>query len=258
MARDLPIPGREANGIYFAMDYLEQNNRKVAGDIIPDAESIEVKGKKVLVIGGGDTGSDCIGTSNRLGAESVQQIEIMPMPPDHRSEDNPWPLWPFILRTSTSHEEGVERQWNVLTKKFLVNEDGFLEGISLVNVQWEFNETKGRSEFQEVKGTERAIPCDLAFLAIGFVHPEHGKMMEDLGVEIDNRGNVVTQDYQTSNPKVFAAGDMRRGQSLVVWAISEGREAAERLSRYFDKSGVKDNKGYSRILEKKSESILTV
>jgi glutamate synthase (NADPH/NADH) small chain len=234
IARDLKIPGREAKGIHLAMTYLEQNNRMVAGDEVDNP--IDVRGKNVLVIGGGDTGSDCIGTSNRLGAASVQQIEIMPMPPQFRTEDNPWPQWPFIMRTSTSHEEGSERSWNVLTKEFLVNEDGWLEGIKLVTVEWQYNKAKGRSEFVEVKGTERVLECDLAFLAIGFVHPEHGKMLEDLGVKVNDRGNVSDQNYQTSNPKVFAAGDMRRGQSLVVWAISEGREAAAAIDDYLEQN----------------------
>ena len=232
IARDLPIPGRDAIGIHLAMTYLEQNNRKVAGEKIAPEDLIDVKGKNVIVIGGGDTGSDCIGTSNRLGANSVQQIEIMPMPPNSRADENPWPLWPFILRTSTSHEEGCDREWNVLTKEFIMDDKGNLTGLKLVDVSWELNEETGRSGFEEIKGSERTLPCDHAFLAIGFVHPEHGKMLTDLGVELDARGNVSADNYQTTNPKVFTAGDMRRGQSLVVWAISEGREAAKEMDSY--------------------------
>jgi glutamate synthase (NADPH/NADH) small chain len=250
VARDLPIPGRDAIGVHLAMEYLEENNRLVAGEKIE--RSIEVRGKNVLVIGGGDTGSDCIGTSNRLKAKSVHQIEIMPMPPGMRAEDNPWPQWPFILRTSTSHEEGCDRAWNVLTKEFIKNEDGYLEGIKLVNVSWEYNAEKGRSEFQEVKGTKRILPCELVFLAIGFVSPEHSKMLKDLDVELDARGNVAAVNYQTKNPKVFVAGDMRRGQSLVVWAISEGREAAAHVDHYLRKG-----EEISRIA-KKSVNILSV
>ena len=247
IARDLPIPGRAAQGIHLAMTYLEQNNRKVAGEKIDDP--IDVRGKKVLVIGGGDTGSDCIGTSNRLGAESVTQIEIMPMPPASRSNENPWPQWPFILRTSSSHEEGCDRTWNILTKEFIANEDGWLEGIKCVSVSWEYNPEKGRSEFMEIKGSERVLECDVAFLAIGFVHPEHGKMLDDLGVQLTDRGNVADKNYQTTNPKVFAAGDMRRGQSLVVWAISEGREAAEHMNAFLTESKVERQTKTRSLLE---------
>ena len=253
IARDLPIPGRDAEGIYFAMDYLEQNNRKVAGDFIEETDIIKVKGKKVIVIGGGDTGSDCIGTSNRLKAAEVHQIEILPMPPSSRNDDNPWPLWPFILRTSTSHEEGCDREWNILTKEFIKDKDGRLKGLKVAQVSWELNKETGRSGFEEVPGTEKVIEADYAFLAIGFVHPEHSKMLEDLGVTLDQRGNVQANNYQTNNPKVFAAGDMRRGQSLVVWAISEGREAANEINKYLQPKEFK-----TRLMRSKARNLLDV
>lgn len=253
IARDLPIPGRDAEGIYFAMDFLEQNNRKVAGDFIEEKDIINVKGKKVIVIGGGDTGSDCIGTSNRLKASEVYQIEILPMPPSSRNEDNPWPLWPFILRTSTSHEEGCDREWNILTKEFILDEHGVLKGLKVAEVSWELNKETGRSGFEEVKGSEKIIEADFAFLAIGFVHPEHTKMLEDIGVTLDQRGNVQANNYQTNNPKVFAAGDMRRGQSLVVWAISEGREAAAEINKYLQPAEFK-----TRLMRSKSRNLLDV
>jgi glutamate synthase (NADPH/NADH) small chain len=253
IARDLPIPGRDAEGIFLAMDYLEQNNRKVAGDLVAPAELIEVKGKKVIVIGGGDTGSDCIGTSNRLGAEEVHQIEILPMPPSSRNVDNPWPLWPFILRTSTSHEEGCDREWNILTKEFVKDADGKLKGLKVVEVSWELNKETGRSGFEEVKGTEKIIEAEFAFLAIGFVHPEHSKMLEELGITLDQRGNVQANNYQTNNPKVFAAGDMRRGQSLVVWAMSEGREAAREINKYLYPKEFKN-----RLIRSKQDNLLSV
>lgn len=254
IARDLPIPGRDANGIYLAMAYLEQNNRKRAGDTIPDDELIQVEGKKVMVIGGGDTGSDCIGTSNRLGASAVYQIEIMPMPPQSRAEDNPWPLYPFVLKTSTSHEEGCERDWNILTKEFIKNEKGELAGLKVVKVEWKKDEETGRHSFVEVDGTEDIIEVDLAFLAIGFVHPEHGKMLEDLGVKLDQRGNVEANNYQTDNPDVFVAGDMRRGQSLVVWAISEGREAAYALNNYI----IPERREAKEIINTKNKTVFSV
>ncbi len=229
VARDLQIPGRNSQGIYFAMEYLEQNNRRIAGDEINDC--IEVMGKHVVVIGGGDTGSDCIGTSNRLGAASVTQIEIMPMPPNQRSADNPWPQWPMILRSSSSHEEGCIREWNIMTTAFHQNDDKKLSGLEVAKVIWEYDKKLKKSGFREVEGSREVLPCDLVFLAMGFLHPEHSQMLNDLGVELDVRGNIDTINFQTSNPKIFAAGDMRRGQSLVVWAISEGREAAFQIHK---------------------------
>jgi glutamate synthase (NADPH/NADH) small chain len=228
--RNLNIEGRELEGVHFAMDFLEQNNRRVAGDAIPDVETITAKDKHVVVIGGGDTGSDCVGTSNRHGAKSVTQIELMDRPPNDR-DPLTWPNWPVVLRTSTSHEEGCERQWSLLTKAF-TGENGKVTGLKLVEIEWAKNSKTGRYGFQEVEGTEREIPCDLALLAIGFLSPQYRGMLEKLGVEIDERGNVRDEDYRTNVEKVFVAGDMRRGQSLVVWAIAEGREAARSVDKF--------------------------
>ena len=224
--RDLPVPGRDLNGVYFAMEFLEQNNRRIAGDPVAEAMQISAKGKEVLVIGGGDTGADCVGTSNRQGAASVTQIEVLAMPPKER-EPNSWPNWPMVLRSSSSHEEGCSRHWAIQTKAFLGDEQGNLRAAQIVDVRWETDPATGRNGLVEVEGTLREIPCQLAFLAVGFLHPLQQGMLEQLGVELDERGNVRTNEtYQTNHPQIFSAGDMRRGQSLVVWAISEGREAA--------------------------------
>ncbi len=230
--RDLNIPGRELKGVHFAMDFLEQNNKKVAGRPFAN-ENITAKNKNVLVIGGGDTGSDCVGSSNRQGAKSVSQIELLLKPPVERDARNPWPLWPMILRTSSSHEEGCDRNWAVQTKRFLGNENGELNGVELVDIEW-FLEG-GRPSSKEIEGTNRIIPCELALLAIGFMHPAHKGVVEQLSLELDARGNVKTPNdrtYSTSRAKIFSAGDMRRGQSLVVWAISEGREAARQVDAF--------------------------
>lgn len=227
--RDLPIPGRELNGVHFAMDFLTQQNKRVAGDTEPDMP-IMATDKHVIVIGGGDTGSDCIGTSHRHGAASVTQLELLPKPPDHRSEANPWPQWPVILRTSSSHEEGGERKWSVLTKSFVNDGNGNISGLKVVQIEWYKNE-EGVQAFREVEGTECVLPCDLALLAIGFVSPEHS-LPDQLGIEIDARGNIKAKKYHTSDPKIFTAGDARRGQSLVVWAIAEGREAAVEVDKF--------------------------
>lgn len=228
--RDLPIPGRHLSGIHFAMDFLPQQNKKVAGDRIFSGEILATD-KNVLVIGGGDTGSDCVGTSNRQLAKSITQIELLSQPPLTRSENNPWPLWPMILMTSSSHEEGVNRQWSILTKEFLGDNMGRLTGLKVVEIKWGSDE-KGKMGFQEIAGTERVVPCELALLAIGFVGAEKGGMVEELKLELDNRGNIRTENYMTSEEGVFAAGDIRRGQSLVVWAISEGREAARAIDTW--------------------------
>lgn len=233
--RDLPIEGRNLKGIYFAMEFLSQQNKRVShknieadhsGSIYQNGE-IFATSKNVLVIGGGDTGSDCVGTSNRHQAKSVTQIELMPMPPKERPENTPWPQWPMQLRTSTSHEEGCERNWSINTKAFVGDENGNLKAIKLVNLEWKFE--NGRMISVEIPETEREIPCELALLAMGFLNPQYEGMLQDLGVELDERKNVKATNYQTQNSKVFAAGDMRRGQSLVVWAISEGREAAREV-----------------------------
>jgi len=223
--RDLPIPGRELAGIHFAMDFLTQQNRRVAGDVVPDEIAILATGKRVVVIGGGDTGSDCIGTSHRQGAKSVTNFEIMPRPPDGRSPTTPWPMWPLMLRTSTSHEEGGTRDFSVMTERFSGN--GKVEKLHCVRVE----PKDGR--FERVPGTEFEVEADLVLLAMGFVHPEHPGLVKDLGVELDARGNVrVDASFMTSVPGVFAAGDCQRGQSLVVWAIAEGRKAARGVDRY--------------------------
>lgn len=224
--RDLPIPGRNLKGVHFAMEFLPQQNKRVAGDKLSD--NILATGKNVLVIGGGDTGSDCVGTSNRHGATSVTQIELLVKPPQIRNADNPWPLWPMVLMTSSSHEEGCERQWSVLTKEFVGDAEGNLTGLKVVEITWGLN-AQGKMGFEEIPGTERVLPCELALLAIGFVGAEKTGVVEQLQLGLDERGNIKTENFMTTREGVFAAGDMRRGQSLVVWAISEGREAARAM-----------------------------
>jgi glutamate synthase (NADPH/NADH) small chain len=225
--RDLPVPGRELKGIHFAMEFLEQQNRRVAGDTVPDDIAVLATGKKVVVIGGGDTGSDCIGTSNRQGAVSVTNFEIMPRPPDDPSPTTPWPLWPLMLRTSSSHDEGVSRDFAVNTVRFVADGQGRVKGLDCVRVKLE------GGKFTPVPGSEFRLDADLVLLAMGFVHPEHEGLVEDLGVKLDARGNVqVDADFMSSGPGVFAAGDMQRGQSLVVWAIADGRKAAAGIDQY--------------------------
>ncbi len=222
--RDLPIPGRELKGIHFAMDFLPQQNRRVSGEPAGDAEPILAKGKRVVVIGGGDTGSDCIGTSIRQGAVSVTNFEIMPMPPEKENKALTWPDWPLKLRTSSSHEEGAERDFAVTTLKFS-GENGAVKKLHCARVD---------AKFKPVPGTEFEIEADLVLLAMGFVHPVHEGMVKALNVELDPRGNVKadTVAYKTSLARVFAAGDMRRGQSLVVWAIREGRQCAHAIDKF--------------------------
>ncbi len=229
--RDLPLEGRELNGIHFAMDFLEKNNRYVAGDKNAEDLLISAKGKHVVVIGGGDTGSDCVGTSNRHGAKSITQIELLAKPPSLRHEDTPWPLWPMQLRTSSSHEEGCHRQWAQLTKKFVGDENGNVKALRVVDIEWNKQEN-GNYGFKEIPDTVRDIPCDLALLAVGFVHPQYEGMLEQLNIEVDKKGNVIEKNYKANLDKIFTAGDMRRGQSLVVWAITEGREAAVAVNEY--------------------------
>lgn len=229
--RDLDIEGRELNGVHFAMDFLEQQNRRVAGDKIEEQIDLWATEKNVVVIGGGDTGSDCVGTSNRHEAKSITQIELLSKPPQERDPLS-WPNWPMVLRTSSSHDEGCERQWSILTKAFIGDKKGNLKAIKIVNIEWNKNAETGRYEFQEVENTVREIPCELALLAIGFVHPQKKGMLEQLGVELDSYGSVVAENYQTNKENVFVAGDMHRGQSLVVWAISEGREVAKAVDTY--------------------------
>jgi glutamate synthase (NADPH/NADH) small chain len=230
-ARDLPIPGRDLPGVHLAMNFLPQQNRRVAGDTVPDAVSITAKDMHVVVIGGGDTGSDCVGTSIRQGAKSVTQIEIMPKPPDARTDEMPWPRWPTILRTSTSQEEGCKRDWAVLSKAFEGN--GRVERIQCVRVEWVSE--GGRMQMREIPGAEFTLRADLVLLAMGFLGPEKEGMLRQLGVSLDGRGNVATDAHMaTTVPGIFAAGDMRRGQSLVVWAIAEGRRCAREMNLYLD------------------------
>jgi glutamate synthase (NADPH) small chain len=230
--RDLPIPGRELQGIHFAMDFLKQQNQRLAGDTIPSQEAISAQDKHVIVIGGGDTGSDCIGTSFRQGARSVTQLEIMPQPPEKEDKLVTWPNWPYKLRTSSSQAEGALRDWAVATKAFL-GENNHVTALQAVRLEWR-QDQEGHWKMQEMPNTGFELPADLVLLAMGFVHPVHTGLLEDLGVALDPRGNVQadTERYQTSIPKVFAAGDMRRGQSLVVWAIREGRHTARAVDEF--------------------------
>jgi glutamate synthase (NADPH/NADH) small chain len=226
--RGLSIKGSDAIGVHFAMDFLGEQNRVIAGE--SKENPISAEGKHVIVIGGGDTGSDCIGTSNRHGAASITQLELLPKPPQLRNTLNPWPEWPMTLRTSSSHEEGAERVFSVLTKEFIVNVQGQVTGLSLVDLEWVHKD--GRMVFEEIVGTERTVPCDLAFLAIGYTGPAQNGLLEAFGAETMENTLPKSKNYQSTNSKVFLAGDMRRGQSLVVWAISEGREAAVKVDEY--------------------------
>lgn len=231
-SRDLPVPGRELTGTYFAMQFLPQQTRRVLGDTLPADESVSAEGKHVVVIGGGDTGSDCIGTSNRQGAASVTQLEILPIPPDTPDKLMTWPNWPMKLRTSSSQEEGCERDFSVSTKR-ITGDNGRVTAIECVRVEWK-QEENGQWKMSEIPGSEFKLKADLILLAMGFTHPVHKGLLEELGVALDARGNVKadTDSYRTSLDKVFAAGDMRRGQSLVVWAIREGRQCARAVDEH--------------------------
>ncbi|MDP8297141.1 MAG: glutamate synthase subunit beta [Candidatus Orphnella occulta] len=229
--RDLNIKGRELEGIYFAMDYLTQSNKKIAGEKIKGA-IINASGKRVVVIGGGDTGSDCVGTAHRQSAVCVTQIEVMDMPSECRGRDYPWPSYPLILKTSSSHKEGGERHWSVLTKKF-IGSKGRVEKISCVKVSFDKTNKNACPVMKEIKGSEFEIDVDMVVLAIGFLHPEQKGLLSTLGIEYDARGNVKTSpDYMTTKDGIFAAGDIRRGQSLVVWAIAEGLHCAYNIDKY--------------------------
>lgn len=236
--RDLPISGRNLKGIYPAMEFLSQQNKRVSNiEVVYDHQGkayengdIWATDKHVVVIGGGDTGSDCVGTSNRHGAASVTQIELLAKPPVGRAESTPWPLYPMTLRTSSSHEEGCQREWSILTKEFIGDENDNLAGLKIAEIEWKTID--GKAQFVEVPNSERTIPCQLALLAMGFLHPQQDTVLAQLNIELDERGNVKSNNYQTNVPKVFAAGDMRRGQSLVVWAISEGRECAYEVDKF--------------------------
>ena len=226
--RDLPIPGRDLKGVHFAMDFLEKQNRVVAGLHTKSDSNMLVENKHILVIGGGDTGADCVGTSNRLKAASVTQIELLSKPPNTRQTDDLWPNWPMVLRTSTSHEEGCDRAWAIMTKRFYSRDGVHVSGVELMDIEWTSDEN-GINRMVEIEGSNRTLLCDHVFLAIGFVHPQKEGLLSQLGVAFDEKGNVRTEHFKTSVDKVYAAGDVRRGQSLVVWAISEGRAAAEAL-----------------------------
>ena len=230
--RDLPIDGRELGGVHFAMDFLIQQNRRVSGEPQADTKEILAAGKNVVVIGGGDTGSDCVGTSIRQGAKNVLQIEIMPKPPANVDKGTTWPDWPMKLRTSSSHEEGVDRDWAITTRRF-VGEGGQVKSLDAIRVEWKAG-ADGHMAMNEMAGTDQSLKADLVLLAMGFVHPARDGMIADMGVKLDQFGNIEasTDDYQTSIPKVFTAGDMRRGQSLVVWAIREGRQCARAIDEY--------------------------
>ena len=231
--RNLEVKGRNLKGIHFAMDFLSQQNDMVAGKTISKDILISAKGKKVLVIGGGDTGSDCVGTSNRQGATSVHQLELLPQPPVNENKQLTWPNWPMKLRTSSSHQEGCERQWSILTKSFEGNENGEVTKLICVEVEWKKSED-GSMKMIEVEDSEFEIEADLVLLAMGFVHPIHEGLVNNLSLKLDQRGNVEADEisFKTSSDKVFVAGDCRRGQSLVVWAISEGRKCAERIDNF--------------------------
>lgn len=221
--RDIKIEGRDLKGVHFALDYLIQSNKVVSGGKIPDDSLISAEGKNVVVIGGGDTGADCVGTANRQGAKSIMQIEIMPKPPAERTEDMPWPEYPRLFKTSSSHEEGCDRRWSVLTKKF-VGENGHIKKIDCVEVG---------ADLKEISGTGFELNADLVLLAMGFVHPVHKGLVEELGLKLNQRGNInIDKNFASSVPKVFAAGDASRGASLVIWAISEGRGAAREIDKF--------------------------
>ena len=257
--RDLAIEGRTLNGVYFAMQFLKQQNKKIAdinahefsnieSNIV--SEAINATGKNVIVIGGGDTGSDCVGTSNRQGAKTVTQFELMPKPSTERTAYMPWPTYPMILKTTTSHEEGVERHWAIATKKFIGDTNGNLKAIEVVNLEWKITEDGKPSSFVEIAGSEREMPCELVLLAMGFTNPQQEGLLEELSIALDERKNVRANEknYQTNIAKIFAAGDVRRGQSLVVWAISEGRECAKKVDEFL--------MGHS-VLETKDASLMS-
>ena len=234
--RNLLIEGRALNGVAFAMDFLKQQNKQVSDKT--SINNLNAAGKQIVVIGGGDTGSDCIGTSIRQGALSVSQLELLPQPPTTRTADMPWPTYPMVLKTTSSHEEGAERKFAITTKAFMGDENGNLKALKVVDLEWKISTDGKPLQFIEIAGTEREIPCQLALLAMGFIHPQHEGLINGMGIELDDRGNVKASDknYQTNIRKVFSAGDMRRGQSLVVWAINEGRECAEKVDEFLSET----------------------
>jgi glutamate synthase (NADPH/NADH) small chain len=230
--RDLAVEGRQLSGVHFALEFLSQQNQRCAGDVIPPDDTISAQGKRVVVLGGGDTGADCVGTSLRHGAAQVTSFELMPQPPLHRAPDNPWPEWPRIFRTASSHEEGGERHYAVQTKRLIGDERGQVTAIEAVRLNWQ-SDAQGRMQMVEIPGSAFTIPCDMVLLAMGFTGPERGDMIAQLGIEMGPRGTVATDEHKmTSRRGVFAAGDMSRGQSLIVWAIAEGRTAAREIGRF--------------------------
>jgi len=240
--RDLPVPGRKLKGIYFAMEYLVQQNKRLAGEAVDKADEITAEGKTVVIIGGGDTGSDCLGTALRQGAKKVYQFEIMPKPPDERPGSTPWPMWPDILRESSSHKEGGERRWSVSTKEF-TGVNGHVKALSCVEVEWS-EDKEGKKGFREKKGSEFEVEAQLVLISMGFTGPGRNKIVEDLNIARDARGNiVVNENHMTSISGIFAAGDMSKGQSLVVRAIADGRATASGIIQYFEKNTVKHPSG---------------
>jgi glutamate synthase (NADPH/NADH) small chain len=240
--RDLPVPGRELKGVYFAMEFLKQQNKRVS-NLKVEGEDIFATKKNVVVIGGGDTGSDCVGTSNRQKALSITQFELLPKPPVERNDYMPWPTYPMVLKHTSSHEEGADRKWAIATKEFIGDGNGNLKGLKIVELEWQIVDGR-HAKFVEVPGSEKEIPCELALLAMGFVHPQHEGLINQLELELDERGNVraAEKSYQSNISKVFAAGDIRRGQSLVVWAISEGRECARKVDEFLTGSSLLETK----------------
>ena len=248
--RDLTIPGRDLKGVHYAMEFLKQQNKRVS-NIVLEEQDIKATKKNVVVIGGGDTGSDCVGTSNRHEAKSVTQFELLPKPPEARAEYMPWPSYPMILKTTSSHEEGADRIWGVATKAFVGDENGNLKALQIVDLEWTSSADGRPSKFTEKEGSIREIPCELALLAMGFLHADPTGIIDELDVALDERGNVKAseQNYKTNIAKVFTAGDMRRGQSLVVWAISEGRECARQVDIFLTGSTLLASKDASLFVQ---------
>ena len=244
--RDLTIPGRELKGVHFAMEFLTQQNKRVSDKEVTTADILATN-KNVVVIGGGDTGSDCVGTSNRHKAKSVTQFELLPKPPEGRTDFMPWPTYPMTLKVTSSHEEGADRKWAIATKEFVGDGKGNLKALKIVDLEWRITEEGRPAKFVEREGSEREISCERAFLAMGFVHPQHEGLIKQLEIELDERGNVKAseKEYQTNISKIFTAGDMRRGQSLVVWAISEGRECARKVDEFLMGSSLLESKDSS-------------
>ncbi|NOR57808.1 MAG: glutamate synthase, partial [Sulfurimonas sp.] len=245
LPRDLPIQNRDANNIHFAMEFLSQCNSRIEGEEIPKEKEILATGKHVVVIGGGDTGSDCVGNSVRQGAESIIQIELMSKAPLERTDDMPWPLYPRVFKLSSSQEEGCTLDYDILSKSFIKDEAGNVTGINCVKIEWE-----GRN-FSEVEGSEFILKADVIFLAMGFLGPEQTGMIEELSLDTDPRSNVATNNYKTSVEGIFSAGDMRRGQSLVVWAIHEGRECAIAVDEFLSKKPTLLNARSKSLYEKR-------